>query len=71
MENASHAVAEKTPERECPEKHLVAAVTSIAVCAFGIFFVGVFYDAAWPAAVATCGLSAMGVGVAYLALKRS
>jgi hypothetical protein len=44
---------------------------SVAGCAVAVFAVGAFFGAAWPAAVAACGISVMGIGVAFFMLKRS
>ena len=54
---------------ETPHKHVTNTVVAIAFCAFLIFFFGAGM-APWPAAIAVCGLSAMGVGVAYFMLRR-
>ena len=58
-------------ELETPHKHTVAAITTIAGCALGTFAIGACVNEAWPAAVASCGLSVMGVGVAWVLVRRS
>ena len=47
-----------------------ASLVAFCVCvaAAAIFFVA---GANWPVAVAVCGLSAMGLGICYLILKKS
>jgi hypothetical protein len=60
----------KQPEPETPRKQVVTVVTSIAGFAFGTLVLGSLMGAPWPAAVASCGISAMGVGVAYFLLRR-
>ena len=62
---------QKQTEPETPHKHATAAVATIAMCAFGTFVLGAVTGEAWPAAVASCGLSIMGVGVAYVMLHRA
>jgi len=70
-ENKETTGEKKLPESETPHKQAVTAVTAIAACAFGCFCLGSLSGAPWPAAVASCGLSAMGVGVAYVMLRRA
>jgi hypothetical protein len=60
----------KQPEAESPHKHVATVVTMIATCAFGTLALGAMLGAPWPAAVASCGLCVMGVGVAYVMLRR-
>jgi hypothetical protein len=59
----------KQTELATSSNHVAKAVTTIALCAFGTFCLGAI-QAPWPAAVASCGLSVMGVGVAYVMLRR-
>ena len=47
--------------------NITAAVIWICLASAGIFMIG---GAVWPSAVAVCGLSFMGVGIALLILKR-
>ena len=61
----------KSSEAETPHKHAAMAVTMIAGCAFAAFVLGAMMGAPWPGAVVACGLSAMGVGVAYVMLRRA
>jgi hypothetical protein len=56
-------------EAETPHKHVATAVILIAGCAAGTFYLGAVCGAPWPAAVASCGLSVMGVGVAYFMMR--
>jgi uncharacterized membrane protein YccC len=56
---------------ETLNKQLLTGVGTIAGFAFGTFVLGALFDAPWPAAVASCGLSVMGVGVAYFMLRRT
>jgi len=63
--------ANKTAEPESAHKQTTATVSTIAMCAFGAFALGAMVGQAWPAAVACCGLSLMGVGVAYIMLGRN
>jgi hypothetical protein len=58
-------------EPDTSHQHAVKAITTIAGCAFGTFVLGAALNEAWPAAVASCGLSIMGVGVAYVLLRRA
>ena len=62
---------QKPSEPETPHKHTTVVVTTIASCAFGSFVLGAVLGAPWPGAVAACGLSVMGVGVAYVMLHRA
>ncbi|HWX21723.1 MAG TPA: hypothetical protein VN578_17600 [Candidatus Binatia bacterium] len=59
-------VAEKDPAL----KSVAGTTVSIAGCALAAFVFGAIFDAAWPGAVAACGISAMGVGVAFFMLRR-
>jgi uncharacterized membrane protein YccC len=61
----------KQTEAETPHKHVARAVVTVAGFAFGTFILGAISDAPWPAAVASCGLSVMGVGVAYVMMRRA
>ena len=56
---------------ETLNKQLLTGVGTIAGFAFGTFVLGALFDAPWRAAVASCGLSVMGVGVAYFMLRRT
>lgn len=71
IETTTTTKDKKPSEPETPHKHAAAAVTTIAMCAFGAFALGAVVGEAWPAAVACCGLSIMGVGVAYVMLRRT
>ena len=77
MENVMETPTDQTPkakqpaEPESAHKHTTSTVTMIAMCAFGAFALGAMVGQAWPAAVACCGLSLMGVGVAYIMLGRN
>jgi hypothetical protein len=62
---------QKPSEPKTPHKHTTEAVTLIAMCAFGTFVLGAFLGAPWPGAVASCGISVMGAGVAYIMLRRA
>ena len=62
--------AKKSSEEETPHKHVTQIISTIAGCALGAFALGALTGAAWPGAVAACGLSVMGVGVAYFMLGR-
>jgi len=61
----------KQPEPATPQKRVETIVGSIGLCAFGTFVLGSLFGAPWPAAVASCGLSAMGIGVSYFRLRRA
>ncbi|MGD1089541.1 MAG: hypothetical protein ABR955_12590 [Verrucomicrobiota bacterium] len=61
----------KRTEAETPHKNVATAVILIAGCAAGTFYLGAVCGAPWPAAVASCGLSVMGVGVAYVMMRRA
>lgn len=52
-------------ESDSLRNNIVAVLGTVALSAFGIFAFGALFDAAWPAAVACCGLSLMGIGAAY------
>jgi len=54
-----------------PLKRVESTVGSIALCAFGTLVLGSLFGAPWPAAVAACGLSVMGIGVSYFMLRRN
>ena len=70
MSEDNVTTGEKRPtEAETPHKSVTNAVAVIAFCAFLLFFFGAGM-APWPAAVAVCALSAMGIGVAYFMLRR-
>jgi uncharacterized membrane protein YccC len=59
-------------EAETPHKHAAYTVIVIAICAVFTFFLGAGpCEAPWPAAVASCGLCSMGVGVVYFMLRRA
>jgi putative flippase GtrA len=62
-------VDEKTSSRDASQKTAANAGVSIAGCALATFVFGAVLDAAWPAAVAACGISAMGIGVVYVLSK--
>jgi predicted phage tail protein len=66
---AEVAGEKKQTESETFNKQVLTAVGTIAAFAFGTFVLGALFDAPWPAAVASCGLSIMGVGVAYFLLR--
>ncbi|HWD93222.1 MAG TPA: hypothetical protein VG938_12835 [Verrucomicrobiae bacterium] len=70
-ESAKPTIDKAQSNSETPHKHAVTAVTTIAGCAFGTFALGAVVNQAWPAAVASCGLSMMGVGVAFVLLRRA
>ena len=58
-------------QADTPHKRVETIVGSIGLYAFGTFVLGSVFGAPWPAAVAVCGLSFMGVGVAYFMLRRT
>jgi hypothetical protein len=69
---ASEVIDEKKQaESETPHKQVIKAVETIGCFALGIFVFGTFFGAPWPVAVVCCGLSVMGVGVAYFMLRRT
>lgn len=53
--------------------HKVASNTAMtfAGCAVAVFVFGVLFGAAWPGAVAACGISAAAVGVSWIVLRGS
>lgn len=57
----------QTPARDKEPVHTAIGNTAIGIagCAVAAFVIGAVFDAAWPGAVAACGISAMGVGVAW------
>jgi len=57
--------------KEIKGEQIATVLTLIAGCAGGTFYLGAVCGAPWPAALASCGISAMGVGVAYFMLRRS
>lgn len=59
------------PVTEQNEIHKLTANTAMAIagCALATFVVGAAIGAAWPAAVASCGISVMGVGVAWVMVR--
>jgi hypothetical protein len=57
-------------KKEITGEQITTAVILIAGCAGGTFYLGAVCGAPWPAALASCGISAMGVGVAYFMLRR-
>jgi hypothetical protein len=70
--NVNDIVCEKEEAgSETPHKQVKKVVETIGYCAVGIFLFGAYSGASWPAAVAVCGLSLMGVGVAYFMLRRT
>ena len=70
-EDKETSAEKKQTEAETPHKYAATAVTMIAGCAFGTFVLGAVVGEAWPAAVASCGLSIMGVGIADVTLHRA
>ncbi len=69
--DADKFLGEKKPAvSEITNKNVFTVVSSIAGFAFGTFVLGALFAAPWPGAVASCGLSVMGVGVAYFMLHR-
>jgi hypothetical protein len=42
----------------------------VATCAFGAFVLGALLGAAWPGAVVACGLAVMGLGIAWIMMRR-
>lgn len=72
MDNETNETTEegKQTQSETPHKHVAITIAKIAVCASVTFAVGAFLSEAWPAAVASCGLCVMGVGVAFIMLRR-
>jgi hypothetical protein len=70
MSEEKETSAEKKPATaQTPHQHVEKAVATIAGCALATFCLGAF-ESPWPAAVASCGLCVMGVGVAYFMLRR-
>jgi hypothetical protein len=67
-EEKEQIIEKKQTEAETPHKHVAKAVITIAICALATFWLGSI-QIPWPAAVASCGLSVMGVGVAYAMLR--
>jgi hypothetical protein len=55
---------------ETVHKHVVGAVSTIAGCALVTFILGALWSSPWPAAVASCGLCVMGLGVAFFMTRR-
>jgi len=68
--SASEIISEKN-QADTPQQKVGSVVTAIAGCALGTFALGAALGAPWPAAIASCGLSGMGVGVAYFMLRRA
>ena len=62
---------EKAAVSKTPHQHVVAVVGTIAGFAFGTYVLGALLGAPWPAAVASCGLSVMGMAVAIVMLRRA
>lgn len=71
IETDQNTKDKKASEPEMPHKHTKEAVGVIAMCAFAAFALGAVTGESWPGAVAACALSAMGVGVAYVMLRRA
>jgi hypothetical protein len=71
MSETTSNIAEPLPVTERSEIHKTTAntVMAIAGCALATFVMGVIFEAAWPAAVASCGISLMGIGVAWVMLR--
>jgi hypothetical protein len=59
----------KQTEVGTPHRHVAITVVVIAFFSFATFMLGSI-QSPWPAAIASCGLSAMGAGVAYVMLRR-
>ncbi len=58
-------------EAAAAHKHVATMAAGVATCAFGTFVLGALLGAAWPAAVVACGLAVMGLGVAWIMMRRS
>lgn len=71
MDKDKSEIISNEKQAETPHSNVMNVVMIIAMCAFGTFALGAFLGAPWPAAVASCGLSVMGVGVAYVMLRRA
>jgi hypothetical protein len=50
-------------------KSVENVVAAAGTCAFGALVLGAFLGAAWPGAVAACGISAMGAVASFCLLK--
>jgi hypothetical protein len=68
-EEKEQIIEKKQTEAETPHQHVAKTVRTIGICALATFCLGSI-QSPWPAAVASCGLSIMGVGVAYVMLRR-
>jgi hypothetical protein len=55
------------PENKRANDSLSLLVICVCCAAVAIFVIG---GATWPAAVAICGLSVMGVGIAFIIMKK-
>lgn len=71
MSETTSNLAETLPVSERAEIHKLTAnaAMGIAGCAVAMFVVGAALGAAWPGAVASCGVSLMGVDVTWVMLR--
>ena len=69
--NKNEVTSNDEQKAKTPHENVGSVVVPIATCASLTFLGGAFLSDPWAAAVASCGLSLMGVGVAYLMLRRA
>ncbi|HTR40862.1 MAG TPA: hypothetical protein VMH87_04540 [Pseudomonadales bacterium] len=71
METPQNTNTKDSTVTETPHKHAGTAATYIAGCAFLSFMLASLWGAAWPGAVVACALSLMGLGTAYVIMRRA
>ena len=59
------AMSQTDPENKSGYESVNLLAVCVCVAAIPIFWIGAANEAAWPAAVAVCGLSFMGVGITF------
>ncbi len=71
MNDNQEAISGKTSgQSDTVHGHVSKTVLGVASFACGTFVVGSLFGSPWPAAVASCGISVMGLGVAIVMLRR-
>jgi hypothetical protein len=71
MSDNHEAISDKTSgQPDTVHGHVSKTVLGVASFACGTFVVGSIFAAPWPAAVASCGISVMGLGVGFFMLRR-